>query len=139
MVWLVELYFGLIINYNMTINELVEFNKTYSYISCVIEFIKDPECGLIFVKDIKSIDLICGFGDNEPFYNALKEEEWDKLFKDNWEGDGHYNIDIVYKNTPDYDDYRTWFYYDVEDFQWYKYNNDELNFSNNIPFDWDNF
>lgn len=121
----------------ITIKEIIEFNKKYSFISAIIEFIKDTDVNLILVKDIKSVSMISGFGDSNPFHETLHEEDWAKIFGDSWEGDGHYSLEIAYKNTPDSDGYQTWYYYDIQDIEWFKYDDEELNYGNNVPIDWD--
>lgn len=139
MVKFVGLYFGLIINICfMTIKEIIDFNKKYSFITAVVDFIKDTDVDYITIKDIKSIDLLCGFGDTEPFYDALKGEDWGSLFQNKWESDGYYGLEIVYRNIPDSDSYQHWYDYEIEDIIIYKYKDDELNYNNTIPFDWDN-
>lgn len=120
----------------MTIDKILEINKRYSYIESIIEFVKDTELNITLIKDIKSLYLICGFGDVNPFYDALRDEDWDKLFDKNWDGDGTYNVEIVYKNIPESDGHQHWYYYDVDDIRFYKYNEYELMYSNSIPFDW---
>ena len=79
----------------MTIDEIMEFNKRYSFIACVIDFYYDES---ITIKNISSVDLICGFGDSGDFNESLMSESWDDLFKGKWEGDGYYSVEIVYKN-----------------------------------------
>ena len=120
----------------MTIDEIMEFNKRYSFIGCVIDFQKDTD--LIIVKNISSVDLISGFGHSGDFNESLMTESWDDLFKDKWEGDGYYSVEIVYKNVRDNDGYQYWTYYEIEDIKFYKYDEAELNYNNTIPFDWDN-
>lgn len=120
----------------MTIDEIMEFNKRYSFIVCVIDFQKDTD--LIIVKNISSVDLISGFGHSGDFNESLMTESWDDLFKDKWEGDGYYSVEIVYKNVRDNDGYQYWTYYELEDIKFYKYDEAELNYNNTIPFDWDN-
>ena len=120
----------------MTIDEIMEFNKRYSFIVCVIDFQKDTD--LIIVKNISSVDLISGFGHSGDFNESLMTESWDDLFKDKWEGDGYYSVEIVYKNVRDNDGYQYWTYYEIEDIKFYKYDEAELNYNNTIPFDWDN-
>ena len=123
----------------ITIDDIVEFNRKYSLISAIIEFIKDTDFDFIAIKDIKSVDLIAGFGDSYPFYEALSHEDWDEVFNGNWEGDGHYSLEIAYKNIPDSDGYQHWYYYKIQDIKYFKYKDEELKFDNEIPFDWDNF
>jgi hypothetical protein len=120
----------------MTIKEMMEFNKRYSFIACVIDFQKDTD--LIIVKNISSVDLICGFGDSGDFNKSLMDESWDDLFEGKWGGDGYYSVEIVYKNVRDNDGYQYWTYHEVEDIKFYKYDEAELNYHNTIPFDWDN-
>ena len=119
----------------MTIDEIMEFNKRYSFIACVIDFYYDES---ITIKNISSVDLISGFGDSGDFNESLMTESWDDLFKDKWEGDGYYSVEIVYKNVRDNDGYQYWTYYEIEDIKFYKYDEAELNYNNTIPFDWDN-
>ena len=119
----------------MTIDEIMEFNKRYSFIACVIDFYYDES---ITIKNISSVDLICGFGDSGDFNESLMSESWDDLFKGKWEGDGYYSVEIVYKNIRDNDGYQYWTYYELEDIKFYKYDEAELNYNNTIPFDWDN-
>jgi hypothetical protein len=121
---------------NMTIGEIIEFNKRYSYIVCVIDFKKDDN--LIQIKNIPSVNLICGFGDSRDFNESLMDESWNDIFKDRFKGDGFYNVEIVYRNIDNYDDYQHRIYYEIEDIKFYKYDQSELNYSNTIPFDWDN-
>jgi len=120
----------------ITIKDIIEFNKKYSFISAIIEFIKDIDANLIFVKDIKSVSMISGFGDANPFHQTLHEENWIEIFGDNWKGDGHYSLDIAYKNILDCDKYQMWYYYEIQDIEWFKYTNEELNYGNDIPFEW---
>lgn len=115
---------------------MMEFNKRYSFIVCVIDFQKDTD--LIIVKNISSVDLICGFGDSGDFNKSLMDESWDDLFEGKWGGDGYYSVEIVYKNVRDNDGYQYWTYHEVEDIKFYKYDEAELNYHNTIPFDWDN-
>lgn len=115
---------------------MMEFNKRYSFIACVIDFQKDTD--LIIVKNISSVDLICGFGDSGDFNKSLMDESWDDLFEGKWGGDGYYSVEIVYKNVRDNDGYQYWTYHEVEDIKFYKYDEAELNYHNTIPFDWDN-
>ena len=119
----------------MTIDEIMEFNKRDSFIACVIDFYYDES---ITIKNISSVDLICGFGDSGDFNESLMSESWDDLFKGKWEGDGYYSVEIVYKNIRDNDGYQYWTYYELEDIKFYKYDEAELNYNNTIPFDWDN-
>ena len=119
----------------MTFDEILDFNKQYSYVQYCLYLEKNPEDNFITIKEIYSIDLVCGFGDTEPFKDVILNEDLIKLF-DEWKGNGHYSLEFIYKNTIDYDEFRSWIIYDIEDFKYYKYEDDELNFSNNIPFDW---
>ena len=85
----------------MTIEEIVDFNKKYAYINCVIDFRKDGDS--IQIENVISITLVCGFGDTGQLDESLHNEDWEYVFNDKWDGDG----------------------------------DDELNFGNSIPFDWD--
>ena len=123
----------------ITIDDIVEFNRKYSLISTIIEFIKDTDVDFISIKDIKSVDLITGLGDSYPYYEALHNEDWGGVFNGNWEGDGHYCLEIAYKIISDNDGYRQWYYYEIQDIKYFKYKEEELKFDNDIPFDWDNF
>ena len=120
----------------MTIDEITDFNEKYSYIGCTIDFQKKTD--LITIKNISSVDLICGFGDSRDFNESLMDESWNDIFNDKFKGDGYYNVEIVYKTMRDYDGYQHLTYYEIEDIKFYKYDDDaELNYPNTIPFDWD--
>jgi hypothetical protein len=119
----------------MTIEDILDFNKTYSYINCFIDFRKDDD--FIKIENVVSVSLVCGFGDDVLFNESLHNEDWDNIFKDKWNGDGHYQVDIVYKTILDNHHYQVWSYHEIEDIEFRKMGDEELNYSNTIPFDWD--
>lgn len=121
----------------MTIDDILEINKSYSYIESLINFKKSDD--FIEIIDINYVILICGFGDKKPFFEVLHDEDWDELLKDRWDGDGYYHVEILYKNQKDSDGYQTWYYYEIEEIRIFKYREDELSYLNEIPFDWDDF
>jgi hypothetical protein len=117
----------------MTIEELINIHRKYSYISVHIKFKLVSD--IIMVEDIKSINILSGFGDTQPFYDELYDTDWNTILTD-FQGDGFYSLDILYKNELDSDDYRSWFIYDLLEIKSYKHHENELFFENTIPFEW---
>ena len=117
----------------ITFDEILDFNRRYSYIECIAKLSKVDDN--IVLDEVASVYLICGFGDNGDFKIQIEDEDFNDLIGSDWCGDGWYNLDFVYRNVRDGDGHQIWYEHHIEDFKFYK--QEEESFNNGVPFDWD--
>lgn len=122
--------------HKMTFEDVESFNRNYVHVEYLIHLIKNAN--IINIQEIASIDIISGYGDAKALDCWIFDEDLTKLIGDNWDGDGWYSLQFINKVIIDYDDFISWCDYDIEDFRFYKFPPDSINYNNTIPFSWDN-